>query len=59
MHTLFCTKCGFISEPDVAMKPECPVCKEHLKLTSDIDLCLILKMIRLHKDINIENTKMA
>jgi len=33
MKILFCDKCGFRSEPGVAMKNECPNCKVTLKIT--------------------------
>jgi len=47
MNVLFCTECGFIEEPDVAIKNECPTCKHSLKVASN-EAAVILNMIKLH-----------
>jgi hypothetical protein len=48
-NLLFYDECGFIEEPDAAIKNECPICKHSLKIASG-DMAVILNMIRLNKE---------
>jgi hypothetical protein len=43
---LFCVHCGFIGDPDTAMKTECPDCKRGLSVAGD-ETAGIINLIRL------------